>query len=79
MQLFYIKHPHIKKALKYKKRRVFRLAVNFDLSACSKLTSLLLWLYDTVRICCFCDEAATARLQFKTDSVKLLRFRFHLL
>ena len=43
MQLFYIKHPHIKKALKYKKRRVFRLAVNFDLSACSKLTSLLLW------------------------------------
>ena len=54
-----------------------RPAVNFDLSACSKLTSLLLWLYDTVRICCFCDEAATARLQFKTDSVKLLRFRFH--
>lgn len=56
--------------LRRKKRRVFRLAVNFDLSACSKLTSLLLWLYNTVRIWRYCDEAEKLWLQFKTSLVK---------
>ena len=48
-------------------------------SACSKLTFLLLWLYNTVRICRFCDETETLRLQLRTGLVKLLRCRFYLL
>ena len=39
-------------------------------SACSKLTSLLLWLYNTVRIWRYCDEAEKLWLQFKTSLVK---------
>ena len=48
-------------------------------SACSKLTFLLLWLYNTVRMCRFCDETETLRLQLRTGLVKLLRCRFYLL
>ena len=48
-------------------------------SACSKLTFLLLWLYNTVRMCQFCDETETLRLQLRTGLVKLLRCRFYLL
>ena len=48
-------------------------------SACSKLTFLLLWLYNTVGMCRFCDETETLRLQLRTGLVKLLRCRFYLL
>ena len=48
-------------------------------SACSKLTFLLLWLYNTVRMCRFCDETETLRLQLRTGLVKLLRCCFYLL